>query len=137
VLDDVLAGLDLVRRTPHGYMARCPAHHDRTPSLSIREISGRVRLHCFAGCLEDDCWRAIGMERPGAPAPLTLFQRALALARTQFRRRSMSHDDDAWRLIHAARADATRLGDCEETWQLLAEAAALDVTLWNHDAFTP
>ncbi len=32
-------------------MARCPAHDDRDPSLSIREGSdGRVLVKCFAGC---------------------------------------------------------------------------------------
>lgn len=34
-----------------GFIACCPAHADRSPSLSIREgIDGRVLLHCFAGC---------------------------------------------------------------------------------------
>ena len=34
-----------------GWMARCPAHHDRKPSLSIREADeGRVLVHCHAGC---------------------------------------------------------------------------------------
>jgi hypothetical protein len=32
-------------------MARCPAHDDRTPSLSIAQgDDGRVLLHCHAGC---------------------------------------------------------------------------------------
>jgi putative DNA primase/helicase len=31
-------------------MACCPAHHDRKPSLSIRERDGRLRFRCFAGC---------------------------------------------------------------------------------------
>jgi putative DNA primase/helicase len=31
-------------------MACCPAHHDRKPSLSVREKNGRFRFHCFAGC---------------------------------------------------------------------------------------
>jgi len=34
-----------------GYIARCPAHEDHSPSLSICEgDDGRVLLHCFAGC---------------------------------------------------------------------------------------
>ena len=34
-----------------GWTARCPAHADRSPSLSIREgDGGRVLLYCFAGC---------------------------------------------------------------------------------------
>lgn len=33
------------------WMARCPAHDDRTPSLSITEgHDGRLLVHCFAGC---------------------------------------------------------------------------------------
>jgi hypothetical protein len=33
------------------YQARCPAHNDRRPSLSIRNADGgRLQLHCFSGC---------------------------------------------------------------------------------------
>lgn len=33
------------------WVARCPAHADRAPSLSISEgRDGRALLHCFAGC---------------------------------------------------------------------------------------
>ena len=32
------------------YMARCPAHDDSNPSLSVREVDDRVLVHCFAGC---------------------------------------------------------------------------------------
>jgi hypothetical protein len=39
------------RRTGSGWMARCPAHPDKIPSLSIAEgEAGRVLLKCFAGC---------------------------------------------------------------------------------------
>jgi hypothetical protein len=33
-----------------GGMCRCPAHDDRTPSLSIRSGKQRLLFHCFAGC---------------------------------------------------------------------------------------
>jgi hypothetical protein len=33
-----------------GGMCRCPAHADRTPSLSIRAGDRRLLFHCFAGC---------------------------------------------------------------------------------------
>jgi hypothetical protein len=34
-----------------GWMARCPAHDDRDPSLSIRDgDNGMVLVHCHAGC---------------------------------------------------------------------------------------
>ena len=33
----------------HG-IARCPAHEDRTPSLSVKEREGKLLLYCHAGC---------------------------------------------------------------------------------------
>lgn len=48
---DVFGRLDGVRKRRAGWVARCPAHPDRTPSLSINEgDDGRVLLYCFAGC---------------------------------------------------------------------------------------
>jgi hypothetical protein len=49
---DLLDRLEKVRRTGDGrWSARCPAHKDKGPSLSVRELpDGRVLLHCFAGC---------------------------------------------------------------------------------------
>ena len=39
------------RRAGGGWMAHCPAHEDRTPSLSIRDTAGgKVLVHCHAGC---------------------------------------------------------------------------------------
>lgn len=38
------------KRIPSGWTARCPAHDDRTPSLSISLRDGRVLVHCFSGC---------------------------------------------------------------------------------------
>ena len=33
------------------WMACCPAHEDRSPSLSIHDSDdGKVLVHCFAGC---------------------------------------------------------------------------------------
>lgn len=50
-LDGVLGALEGVQRSGGGWVARCPAHQDREPSLSIGQgADGRVLLHCFAGC---------------------------------------------------------------------------------------
>jgi hypothetical protein len=43
------------------WMARCPAHRDRVPSLSIREADDRVLLHCFAGCEARAVLTAVGL----------------------------------------------------------------------------
>ena len=50
-LGTVFGRLRDVRRVGGGWLARCPAHDDREPSLSVAEGEGhRVLLHCFAGC---------------------------------------------------------------------------------------
>jgi putative DNA primase/helicase len=37
-------------RSGAGYVARCPVHDDKTPSLSLKDVNGRILVHCFAGC---------------------------------------------------------------------------------------
>ena len=37
-------------RSGRGYAARCPAHDDRKPSLSLRDAEGKVLVRCHAGC---------------------------------------------------------------------------------------
>lgn len=44
------------------WMARCPAHDDREPSLSIRSGNdSRVLLHCHAGCSPEEVVKAAGL----------------------------------------------------------------------------
>lgn len=41
-------------------MCRCPAHEDRSPSLSVSETrDGRVLVYCFAGCSQRDVIEAL------------------------------------------------------------------------------
>jgi len=44
------------------YMACCPAHQDKSASLSIKEEpDGRVLFHCFAGCDKQSILDACGL----------------------------------------------------------------------------
>lgn len=45
--------------SPNGAMCRCPAHNDRTPSLSVRVGETALLFKCFAGCDTIDVIRAI------------------------------------------------------------------------------
>jgi hypothetical protein len=39
------------RRCGKGWIAKCVAHNDRSPSLSLRDAEdGRILVHCFGGC---------------------------------------------------------------------------------------
>lgn len=63
-IDNVLSRLEHVRqRQPGQWSARCPAHADKGPSLSVRETpDGAVLLHCFAACFTSDVVAALGLE---------------------------------------------------------------------------
>jgi len=62
--DGLIARLDGVKRTGSGrWIARCPGHDDKSPSLSIREMDdGRILLHDFAGCAVEDILAAVGLD---------------------------------------------------------------------------
>src|SRR5215471_7840108 len=50
------------RRNGKGWIAKCPMHDDRDPSLSISEGSdGRALIKCHAGCDTNDVLAALGL----------------------------------------------------------------------------
>ncbi len=60
----LLSRLERVRANRNGtWVARCAAHDDRSPSLSIATgDDGKVLLHCFAGCGAADVVESVGLE---------------------------------------------------------------------------
>ena len=53
--------LDRVRASRDGFTAHCPAHQDRSPSLSVtRGNDNRLLVHCHAGCHVEDVLSAVG-----------------------------------------------------------------------------
>ncbi len=54
-----------------GWQCRCPAHDDRTPSLSVSAgDDGRALVHCHAGCAAESVVAAVGLSlRDLMPAP--------------------------------------------------------------------
>jgi hypothetical protein len=61
----ILERLDMVRKTgSNKWIARCPAHQDGTPSLSVTEVSNgeRVLIHCHAGCGALDILESVGLD---------------------------------------------------------------------------
>lgn len=80
----LVSRLQGVRATGNNrWVAKCPAHSDRGPSLSITERDGKLLFHCFAGCQADDVLGAVGLrwtdvlpERMGEsrPQPIPAMQ---------------------------------------------------------------
>src|SRR5215472_12096745 len=60
-VDDLLEHLEKVRRTSRGYTARCPAHEDNYPSLSVSEGDRGILVKCWGGCTLDQVTAALGI----------------------------------------------------------------------------
>jgi hypothetical protein len=55
--------LESVKRSGSGWVAKCPAHADCSPSLSIRAGNdGRTLIKCHAGCATPDIVSALGLQ---------------------------------------------------------------------------
>ncbi len=59
----LLERLDGVKHTgPGRFMARCPAHDDRSPSLGVKDCGdGFTIVTCLAGCETEDVLSAVGL----------------------------------------------------------------------------
>jgi hypothetical protein len=58
---DRLTGVKQIK--PDRWLARCPAHDDRAPSLVITETSdGTLLIRCWAGCSAADIVAAVGLD---------------------------------------------------------------------------
>lgn len=61
--------------------ARCPAHGDVHPSLSVRQVpDGRILVHCFVGCSSADIVAALGLTLADLMPPRQLALPALTVA---------------------------------------------------------
>jgi hypothetical protein len=121
----LLDRLDRVKHTAPGrWLARCPAHDDGSPSLSIRENDGKLLIYCFAGCGAADVMEAVGLSMSD------LFEASLghhfAPSKSMIPARDLLNvisEEISVVAIVAADLLAKRLID-EDDWRRLAHAAA-------------
>jgi putative DNA primase/helicase len=73
-------------------MCRCPAHDDRTPSLSVSLGRRAILLHCFAGCSNGEVIAALGRRGVrardlfgGSGEPFPVMPRKAAVDRSAIR----------------------------------------------------
>lgn len=63
MIGNFLNKLEKVQGKKGHWVACCPAHADKNPSLAIRETDdGRILLKCFAGCSAYEVVSAVGMD---------------------------------------------------------------------------
>lgn len=61
-LQDILPKLSEVKSLANGeYIALCPAHNDKNPSLTLKQANDRVLLDCKAGCQPEIVVAALGL----------------------------------------------------------------------------
>ncbi|RMO71366.1 DUF927 domain-containing protein [Pseudomonas syringae group genomosp. 3] len=104
----ILQRLDGVK--PSGknrHMAKCPAHLDKSPSLSVSSTDdGRALIHCFAGCSSEDVLASIGLEFKD------LFQGRLTAAdRSEYRRKALESGREHARIIQQIAAVQLERGE--------------------------
>jgi len=60
----IISACKKARQTgPDSWVACCPAHEDKNPSMTVRETpEGMVLVHCFAGCSLEDICGAVGVK---------------------------------------------------------------------------
>lgn len=77
--EKVLALLPDAKAVTGGWQARCRAHDDRTPSLSISAgEDGRALVHCHAGCTQQAVIEALGLKAADLMPPTTGPRREVA-----------------------------------------------------------
>ena len=118
-----------VRNTgPDRWVAKCPAHEDRSPSLSITDREGRVLLHCFGGCETEAVLGAVGLrfsdimpERIGEARPQAIPALQVLEA--------VTHE------IMVAALLATELGYAQASQRLIESGSRLNaaLTLLGHE----
>lgn len=61
-LEVLLSRLDKIKSIGTGkWMACCPAHADKSPSLAITDKEGRILIKCFSGCEISDVLAALDL----------------------------------------------------------------------------
>lgn len=121
-IDEILSRLHAVRRSGAGWMARCPGHEDKTPSLSIHEGERGILLRCWAGCSLDEICAALGVQKrdlffDARPDPVRRIE-------TRHRRRMKKAHFDlgmAW---------ASTLREAEA---VIRAATGVDISKWTPD----
>jgi hypothetical protein len=120
--------LDGARQTHRGWQARCPAHADKSPSLSFRASEdGRILLHCFAGCKTQEICDALHIPLRELFGLAGRDSAQIRLARAQ--RDQKKREREEVQRLEGVSADAKRKAE-----RLLRSAKDVSIDHWS-DAF--
>ena len=124
IAEQFVALLASVKSTPRGWVAKCPAHDDKSPSLSIHETDDRVLLHCFAGCDLEAICAAVHIRVADLFYKTTRDRRTIRAERLVRQKRQRGRAV-AWRqAMRGARL-------AHDAQQLVEAARGLDIAAWT------
>ncbi len=122
--DELLTSLDGVQRTRRGWLARCPAHNDRNPSLAIAEGERGLLLRCWAGCTFEQIMHAIGRTPRDAFYDTEADPDSIRAA--QRKRQKRQRREDLKRKLGLASVRA-----CQDAQGLVESARGVDILNWT------
>jgi DNA primase len=124
-LDALLAHLENV--TPRGsrYMARCPAHADKSPSLSVSEGDKGLLVRCFAGCSLTDITGKLGLSLTD------LFYDALSDDPRQRQAAAQQRDRQRHRREQEAHQQGALIDAMREADYFVQSRRNLDISSWS------
>ena len=125
IVEDLLPRLEVVRRTSRGFQARCPAHPDKNPSLSVSEGERGILLKCWSGCTLREICESLGVEQRD------LFWGALDL--DPLRRRKAAQQRDRQRHIREriAHQQGTLIDALREADFFVRSRRGVDISTWT------
>ena len=122
-LDAILERLEGVRPRGQGrWAATCPAHADKSPSLSVKEGERGLLLRCFAGCELPAICDALNIELRDLFFDAAIDPRA--------------REDRALRRLERERqreAEGRRIDRLREAEYLVRSAMNIDISQWTDD----
>lgn len=123
-IDDLLTKLNAARQTGRGWIACCPAHGDKNPSLSIREGERGILLRCFAGCSVQEICGALGITVRDLFFDQHADSRTIQAARRQREAERQKRD---WQ----ARIAGHKVDSQREAEQLIRSAREINISAWS------
>ena len=106
MMQNILEQLEKVKRVGDSqWLACCPSHDDRTPSLAIKDTDDKILLRCWAGCSTESIVPSLGMKMGD------LFHTSLSPQEARTRRHSSTiADAEHERLILAIASSDRKRG---------------------------
>ena len=129
-VEEFIGSLEGVKQNGRGWRGKCPAHDDRTPSLSVKEGERGILLRCWAGCSLHEICMALGFKVKDL-----FYDSDHNLSRDEIQQRQRERERRN-RLRHLEyRQRGTQIDATREAERFLASAKNIDIAGWGPQQF--